>query len=275
MPPTTRLKEEQVEVLRAWIDAGVPWSSTPAKIRAAGHWAFQPVRRPAVPEVRNSAWTRNAIDRFIAARLEKEGLPPSPEADKYTLLRRVSLDLTGLPPSPAEVDAFLADRSPDAYERVVDQLLASPHFGERWGRHWLDLARYADSDGYNIDSPRPMWKYRDWVINALNRDMPFDQFVIEQIAGDLLPHPTADQLIATGFHRNTLLNLEGGIDFEQYRVEAVADRTDTTTTLGSTPGRSMASTSPGTMADCAHAVAEARSRHAIRRFFSILDMVQK
>ncbi|MCZ2075605.1 MAG: PSD1 and planctomycete cytochrome C domain-containing protein [Bryobacterales bacterium] len=228
MPPTTRLKEEQVEVLRAWIDAGVPWSSTPAKIRAAGHWAFQPVRRPAVPEVRNSAWTRNAIDRFIAARLEKEGLPPSPEADKYTLLRRVSLDLTGLPPSPAEVDAFLADRSPDAYERVVDQLLASPHFGERWGRHWLDLARYADSDGYNIDSPRPMWKYRDWVINALNRDMPFDQFVIEQIAGDLLPHPTADQLIATGFHRNTLLNLEGGIDFEQYRVEAVADRTDTT-----------------------------------------------
>ncbi|HEU0142640.1 MAG TPA: PSD1 and planctomycete cytochrome C domain-containing protein [Bryobacteraceae bacterium] len=228
MPPTTRLKEEQVEVLRAWIDAGVPWSGTSAKIPGADHWAFQPIRRPAIPEVRNSAWTRNAIDRFIAARLEKENLQPSPEADKYTLLRRVSLDLTGLPPSPAGMDAFLADSSPDAYERVVDRLLASPHYGERWGRHWLDLARYADSDGYNIDSPRPMWKYRDWVINALNGDMPFDQFVIEQIAGDLLPHPTADQLIATGFHRNTLLNLEGGIDFEQYRVEAVADRVDTT-----------------------------------------------
>jgi hypothetical protein len=171
---------------------------------------------------------KNAVDRFVLAKLEEKGLTPSPEADRATLLRRVSLDLTGLPPSPAELKAFLEDQSPDAYEKVVDRLLASPHYGERWGRHWLDLARYADTDGYTIDAPRDMWPYRDWVIKALNADMPFQQFVTEQIAGDLLPGATQDQIIATGFHRNTPSNYEGGIDFEQYRVEANADRVDTT-----------------------------------------------
>jgi hypothetical protein len=171
---------------------------------------------------------RNPIDNFVAARLEKEGLAPSPEAGRATLIRRLSLDLLGLTPSPAEVDEFIADTRPDAYERLVDRLLASPHYGERWGRHWLDLARYADSNGYNIDGPREIWKYRDWVIDALNRDLPFDEFTIEQLAGALLPNPTREQIVATGFHRNTLLNLEGGIDFEQYRVEAVVDRASTT-----------------------------------------------
>ena len=156
---------------------------------------------------------------------------PSPEADRVTLLRRLSLDLIGLPPTPAEVDAFLADTRPDAYERLVDRLLASPHYGERWGRHWLDLARYADSNGYSIDAPRSIWKYRDWVIDALNRDLPFDQFTIEQLAGDLLPDATLEQKVATGFHRNTLINQEGGIDLEQFRVEAVVDRVNTTGTV--------------------------------------------
>jgi hypothetical protein len=178
--------------------------------------------------VRNEAWIRNPIDRFILARLEKEGIAPSPEADRVTLIRRLSLDLVGLPPSIDEVDAFVADRAPNAYERLVDRLLASPHYGERWGRHWLDLARYADSNGFNIDAPRSIWKYRDWVIEALNRNLPFDQFIIEQIAGDLLPQPTLDQQIATGFHRNTLKNEEGGIDLEQFRIESVVDRVNTT-----------------------------------------------
>ena len=153
--------------------------------------------------MKTAGWTVNPIDRFVAAKLEKRMLRPSPEADRDTLLRRVCLDLTGLPPSPREIEDFRSDKAPDAYEKVVDRLLASPHYGERWGRHWLDLARYADSDGYTLDEPRPIWKYRDWVVQALNRDQPFDQFVIEQIAGDLLPNPTVDQLIATGFHRNT------------------------------------------------------------------------
>ena len=166
--------------------------------------------------------------RFILARLEKEGLTPSPEAEKPTLIRRLYIDLVGLLPTPEEVDAFATDARPDAYERVVDRVLESPHYGERWGRHWLDLARYADSNGYNNDAERKIWMYREWVIKALNRDLPFDQFVIEQIAGDLLPNPTKQQIVATGFHRNTLLNLEGGVDFEQYRVEAVVDRVDTT-----------------------------------------------
>jgi hypothetical protein len=172
-------------------------------------------------------WVRNPIDRFILARLESAKLTPSAEASRAALLRRVSLDLTGLPPSPEEIHAFLADSRPDAYERVVDRLLASPNYGERWGRHWLDVARYADSDGYTIDAPRSMWRYRDWVINAMNDDMPFDRFVIEQIAGDMLPNPTTDQLVATGFNRNSPSNYEGGIDFEQYRVEAVVDRVST------------------------------------------------
>jgi mono/diheme cytochrome c family protein len=242
MPPKgARLSEREVALVRKWIDQG---AKTPASEgvavarRRSKHWSFQPVVRPAVPAVKNTAWPGNAIDRFILARLEKEGTRPSPEADRVTLLRRAHLDLTGIPPTPAEVDAFLADRRPGAYERVVDRLLASPQYGERWGRHWLDQARYADSNGYSIDSPRSIWKYRDWVIAALNADKPFDQFTTEQLAGDLLPKPTAEQKVATGFHRNTQINEEGGIDLEQFRVEAIVDRTNTTGTvwLGLTVG---------------------------------------
>ncbi len=192
------------------------------------HWAFVPPVRPAEPNVANPAWARNPVDRFVLARLEEEGIRPSPEADRTTLIRRLSLDLLGLPPSIKEVDEFLADARPDAYKRLVDRLLESPHYGERWGRHWLDAARYADSNGYTIDGARSIWKYRDWVIDALNRDMPFDQFTVEQIAGDMLPDPSLDQVIATGFHRNTQKNEEGGTDPEQYRVEAIADRVSTT-----------------------------------------------
>jgi hypothetical protein len=190
------------------------------------HWAFQPLR-PVVPPTPRGP-TGNPIDAFIRARLAKEGLQPAPEAARVTLLRRLALDLTGLPPTLEEIDAFVKDRRPDAYERQVDRLLASPHHGERWGRHWLDLARYADSNGYSIDSPRTIWPYRDWVIAALNRDLPFDQFTIEQLAGDLLPGATLGQKTATGFHRNTLVNEEGGVDPEQFRVEAVLDRVNTT-----------------------------------------------
>ncbi|MBI3473571.1 MAG: PSD1 domain-containing protein, partial [Candidatus Solibacter usitatus] len=230
MPPTGRLSPEQVASLRRWVDLGLPWPEEKPVSRNPGadHWAFQPVKRHAAPVVKDAAFVRNPIDNFILERLEREGLTPAPEADRYSLIRRASLDLIGLPPSPQEVREFLADSHPDAYERLVDRLLTSPHYGERWGRHWLDVARYADSDGYTIDAPRQIWKYRDWVIQALNRDLPFDQFVIEQLAGDLLPNPTVDQLIATGFHRNTTSNYEGGIDFEQYRVEAVVDRVATT-----------------------------------------------
>jgi hypothetical protein len=243
MPPKgPRLEAREIARLRAWIDAGaaIPASETIARPDSARskHWAFQPIRRPAEPAVKNASWCRNPIDRFILARLEKEGVAPAPEADRVTLLRRVSLDLTGLPPTPREIDDFLADTRPDAYERAVDRLLASPHYGERWGRHWLDLARYADSNGYSIDAPRSIWKYRDWAIDAFNRDKPFDQFVIEQLAGDLLPNGTAEQRIATGFHRNTQINEEGGIDLEQFRVESIVDRTNTTGTvfLGLTVG---------------------------------------
>ena len=175
----------------------------------------------------------------MLSRLETEGLKPAAEADRATLIRRVSLDLIGLPPTPQEVAAFISDNRPEAYERVVDRLLQSPHYGEKWGRHWLDLARYADSDGYRRDEFRPnAWRYRHWVIEALNRDMPFDQFTIEQIAGDLLPNATAEQKVATGFHRNTLANRESGIDNEQTRVEQVVDRTNTVGTvwLGLTVG---------------------------------------
>ena len=230
MPPGKRLADEQIAVLRSWIEQGLEWSKeAPVQSkRGWDHWSFQTPKHPAPPAVKNAAWVKNPIDRFILAKLEKEGVRPSPEADRYTLLRRVSLDLTGLQPTPKEIQAFIADKSRNAYEKVVDRLLASPHYGERWGRHWLDIARYADSDGYAIDEPRQMWRYRDWVIRSLNRDQPFDQFAIEQIAGDLLPNPTVDQLIATGFHRNTPSNFEGGIDFEQYRNEAVADRVATT-----------------------------------------------
>jgi mono/diheme cytochrome c family protein len=227
---SSRLKDEDIAVLRQWVEQKLPWSTGPdaSAHRNWDHWAFRPPTRPQLPTVSDKKWLRNPIDNFVLARLEKEHLQPSPEADRPTLLRRVSLDLTGLPPTHEEMRAFLADNSPNAWDKVVDRLLASPHYGERWGRHWLDAARYADSDGYSIDGPRPIWKYRDWVIKAFNDDMPFTEFTIDQIAGDLLPHPTVDQLIATGFHRNTPSNFEGGIDFEQYRNEAVADRVATT-----------------------------------------------
>jgi mono/diheme cytochrome c family protein len=233
MPPKDpRLTAAEVGLLQAWIDQG---AHAPADERSAGpdaslsnHWAFRPPVHPAAPVVKNTDWIRNAIDRFVLARLEKDGLSPSAEADRITLIRRLSLDLLGLPPTPRDGEAFAADDRADAYERLVDRLLASPNYGERWGRHWLDLARYADSNGFNIDAPRSMWKYRDWVIDAYNRDLPFDRFTVEQIAGDLLPLATTAQQIATGFHRNTLLNEEGGIDFEQFRVESLVDRVNTT-----------------------------------------------
>ena len=231
MPPTGKLPQAEIDALTRWVEMGLPWQQadvTDAPKAGAGHWAFQAIEKPEPPRVNNTGRVRNPIDNFILARLEKEGIEPSPEADRETLIRRVSLDLTGLTPSPQEIDHFVKDARPDAYEKLVERLLASPHYGERWGRHWLDLARYADTNGYNIDGDREIWMYRDWVINALNNDMPFDQFTIEQIAGDLLPNPTEQQIVATGFHRNTLLNLEGGIDFEQYRVEAVVDRVSTT-----------------------------------------------
>lgn len=236
-PPLSR---GEIDALRAWIGQGAraPAEEEPGAGVPAPHWSFVAPGSPIVPDVEKADWPRNPIDRFILERLEREGIGPSGEADRPTLLRRVSLDLTGLPPSPAEVHAFLGDVRPDAYERVVDRLLASPRFGERWGRLWLDQARYADSNGFNIDAPRSIWKYRDWVIAALNRDAPFDQFVIDQIAGDLRPGATIDQRIATGFHRNTQINQEGGIDVEQFRIESIVDRVNTTGTvfLGLTVG---------------------------------------
>jgi len=232
------LPPAQVEALRAWIEAGADAPAEEVPSVPPTHWSFVPPRRPAPPEVRDAGWARNPIDRFVLAPLERDGIAPSEEADKVTLIRRAHLDLIGLPPSPAEVRAFLTDDGPDAYERAVDRLLASPHFGERWARPWLDLARYADSNGYSIDAPRSIWKYRDWVIDALNRDMPFDAFAVEQLAGDLLPGSTLDQKVATGFHRNTPINQEGGIDPEQFRIESVIDRVNTTGTafLGLTVG---------------------------------------
>jgi hypothetical protein len=225
MPPAGRRQDEQIAELKHWVEIGAPW---PEELGPLKHWSFQPVKHYPPPHVKNLAWVHNPIDNFILAKLEAVGLALSREADRTTLIERVSLDLTGIPPTPPEIDAFLSDKHPDAYERLVDRLLASPHHGERWARHWLDVARYEDSNGYNLDDPRDIWKYRDWLIDALNRDMPFNEFVIEQIAGDLLPGATTDQIIATGFHRNTPLNLEGGIDFEQYRVEATVDRVATT-----------------------------------------------
>ncbi len=227
-----RLTAEQIGLLEAWIDQGANW---PERAKPK-HWAYVKPVRPAVPEVKQSRWLRNPIDAFILARLEHEKLKPSPEADRVTLIRRLSLDLTGLPPSIGEVDAFVADRSKDAYEKLVDRLLASPHYGEKWARLWLDLARYADSQGYEKDPRRSMWPYRDWVINAFNGNMRFDQFTVEQIAGDMLPEATQEEKIASGFNRNTMINTEGGVDPEQSRVETIVDRVNTTATvwLGST-----------------------------------------
>jgi hypothetical protein len=240
----------QIAVIRSWIDQGAVWqetgeaavSSSQAGHEDQPHWAYRRPLRPAPPDVRGADWVRTPIDRFVLARLEKEGLTPSPEAPLETLVRRVSLDLIGLPPSPQEVDDVLADAARDgkdmAYGRLVDRLLASPHYGERWARPWLDLARYADSQGFEKDLPRVMWKYRDWVIDALNGDMPFDRFTIEQIAGDMLPSPTPDQLIASGFHRNAMTNEEGGVDPEESRYEMLVDRVNTTASvwLGTTLG---------------------------------------
>ena len=220
-PPQTGpgLTEAQIATIRKWIEQGAKWER---------HWAFVPPERPALPIVRDEKWPRSAIDRFVLARLDREGLKPSPEADRATLLHRLSFDLTGLPPTTAEVDAFLADKSADAYEKQVDRLLRSPQYGERMAVQWLDLARYADTHGYHIDSARDMWKWRDWVIDAFNRNMPFDRFGIEQLAGDLLPNATTEQRLATGFNRNHIINFEAGAIPEEYQVEYVADRVDTT-----------------------------------------------
>jgi len=222
MPPAVsgkKLTAKEVELLKEWVRQGAPY---------AKHWSYvKPVRLP-LPSVHREGWTRNAIDHFILARLEREQLEPSPEADRSTLIRRLSLDLTGLPPKLEDVDAFLNDSSPEAYEKVVDRLLDSPAYGEHWARMWLDLARYADSAGYADDPPRTIWAYRDYVIRSLNQNKPFDQFSIEQIAGDLLPNPSEEQLIATAFHRNTLTNNEGGTNDEEFRNVAVVDRVNTT-----------------------------------------------
>ena len=192
------------------------------------HWAFIKPERHALPPIKQTEWPQNPIDYFILAKLESTGLKPSREADRITLLRRVYLDLVGLPPDVESVKAFVTDKRPDAYEYAVDKLLTSKHYGERWGRHWLDAARYADSDGYSHDASRVMWRYRDWVIDAFNKDMPFDQFIVEQLAGDMLPDATLGQRIATGFHRNTQINTEGGVDKEQFRVDSIIDRVATT-----------------------------------------------
>ncbi|MEZ5356950.1 MAG: PSD1 and planctomycete cytochrome C domain-containing protein [Bryobacteraceae bacterium] len=241
MPPAgDRLSSPEIAALREWIASGAAW---PAGVgvesgQLATHWAYIAPRRAPLPTVANESWPRTAMDRFLLARMEKESLSPAPEASRELLARRLSLDLTGLPPTIEELDRFLADTSPGAYEDLVDRLLASPHYGERWAQMWLDLARYADTNGYESDEPRTNWAWRDWVIGAFNRNLPFDRFTIEQIAGDLLPNPTEDQVIATGFHRNTLVNSEAGSKDDEFRDAAVKDRADTTATvwLGSTLG---------------------------------------
>ncbi|MBI1371709.1 MAG: DUF1549 domain-containing protein [Phycisphaera sp.] len=233
MPPKgDRLTAEQVRVLRDWIAGGAVWPDAAAgsAVVDTDHWSFQPVRRTAPPAVKHADRVWNPIDSFVLARLEAKGMTLSPEADRLTLVRRLYLDLIGLPPTPEQADAFVNDQRPDAYERLVDELLASPHYGEHWARRWLDLARYADTNGYEKDRQRSMWPWRDWVINAYNSDMPFDRFTVEQIAGDMLPNPTNDQLIATGFHRNTMINEEGGVDLYEYRFHAMVDRVSTTAT---------------------------------------------
>ena len=221
MPPREirkDLTESQISKLRNWIDQGATYSR---------HWAFISPKSPQLPDVKDAAWPKQPLDRFILLKLESKQIAPAVEADRAALIRRVSLDLLGLLPSPDEVKAFVGDKSPDAYEKLVDRLLASPHYGERQARHWLDLARYADSNGYTVDGRRSIWPWRDWVINTFNDDMPFDRFTREQLAGDLLPDATSDQLIATGFQRNTPVNEEGGTDSEQFRVERTVDRANT------------------------------------------------
>ena len=242
MPPVgAPLTAAEVSTLRTWIDGGAKWpiQQTKATVAKNTHWAYQPIRRPASPDIRKRTWPRNSIDAFVLARLESDNIEPSPEASRTTQIRRLSLDLTGLLPIAAEVEDYLADNRPDAYERLVDRLLASPHYGEKWARPWLDLARYADSDGYEKDLSRPhAWRYRNWVINSLNNDMPYDEFVTEQVAGDLLPNATTEQRVATGFHRNALTNREGGVDRAEARFEQTINRTNTlgTVFLGLTVG---------------------------------------
>ncbi len=222
MPPLKggkALSEKETRLLRQWIEQGAPYPQ---------HWAFVKPVRHALPLVHDKSWPINAVDHFILARLEKERLRPAPPADRHALIRRLSIDLTGLPPTLAQTERFIQDRSPDAYEKLVDRLLASPAYGERWAQVWLDLARYADSQGYANDPDRTIWSWRDWVIQAFNDNMPFDRFTIEQLAGDLLPNPTTSQLVATGFHRNTLTNTEGGTNPEEFRSAAIVDRVNTT-----------------------------------------------
>ncbi|MFM7148468.1 MAG: PSD1 and planctomycete cytochrome C domain-containing protein, partial [Gemmataceae bacterium] len=225
MPPAKapkKLTGAQISLLKRWIDEGANYSQ---------HWAFVPPQNHALPAVKNASWPRNPIDRFILAKLEREGMTPSPETDKITLLRRVTLDLTGLPPTISEVDAFLADQSDNAYEKVVDRLLKSPRYGEHMGRFWLDLARYGDTHGLHLDNFREMWPYRDWVINAFNTNMPYDRFLKEQIAGDLLPNPRIDQLVATGFTRAHVTTSEGGVIEEEVHIQNVNDRVETVGTV--------------------------------------------
>lgn len=222
MPPPKsgkQLSPHQIGLLRQWIEEGAPYRK---------HWAYEKPVPPARPAVKRSDWPRNELDYFILARLEREGLSPADEAPRTTLIRRLALDLTGLPPTPEEVETFVNDPAPNAYERLVNRLLDSPHYGERWARPWLDMARYADTNGYEADYRRSIWPYRDWVIKALNADLPFDQFTIEQLAGDLLPDATKEQKVATGFHRNTMVNTEGGTDDEEFRTAALVDRVNTT-----------------------------------------------
>ena len=222
MPPPKShhvLKAPQVALLRTWIAEGAPWQP---------HWALVKPQRPALPEVKQAGWARNEIDRFTLARLEQAKLTPAAEADRRALARRVSLDLTGLPPEPALVEQFVADAAPDAYEKLVDLLMSSPRYGEHRARYWLDAARYADTHGLHIDNYREIWPYRDWVINALNANMPFDRFTVEQLAGDLLPNPTESQLIATGFHRCNITTAEGGTIPEENLSNYARDRVETT-----------------------------------------------
>jgi hypothetical protein len=225
MPPPKSgkvLSPEQIGIIRDWINGGAEWEE---------HWAFAAPERPEPPEIQDADWARNPIDHFVAARLEREGMSPSPEADKTTLIRRAALDLTGLPPTPKEVDAYLTDESPEAYERLVDRLLASPAYGEHMAHYWMDAARYADSHGYHIDAERSMWKWRDWVVEAYNRNLPFDQFTIDQLAGDLVPEPTEEQKVASGYIRANMSTGEGGAIVEEYQAKYTFDRLETTSTI--------------------------------------------
>ena len=235
MPPEgegTPLSSDEIAVLKAWIAQGAVWPNEAESSDRSSHWSYQPIKRPLPPAVRDVTWGDSAIDAFILERLEKEGIAPSAPAPRATLIRRLYFDLLGLPPTPAEVNAFRQDQRPDAYRQLVERVFASPHYGERWGRHWLDLARYADSDGYEKDRPRPhAWRYRNWVIDALNADMPFDRFSLLQLAGDMVPDASIEDRVASGFHRNTLHNTEGGTDKEEDRVKKTVDRTNTMGTI--------------------------------------------